>query len=287
MHRFWNRFIKPIIECVKPGSLLEIGAEFGWNTERLLQYCQETGAKIDIVDPSPHPALFGVLDRFAGVHRYHALKSLDAIPIIPPAEIVLLDGDHNWFTVYNELQLLYLQASKAGERPPIIMFHDVAWPYARRDMYYDPDGLTISDRHPYAYRGILPGQSELSDNGLNGHLANALYEGGPRNGVLTAVEDFQASSGIDSVIHRLPFFNGLGILVPEVRMTTELKDVIDGFYSPESLLETCAALEKDGMSVRAELSAMKVKLSQHAGALVRARERIAELEGELEAARRP
>jgi hypothetical protein len=261
MHRFWTRYIKPIVETVSPERILEVGAEFGWNTRKLLEYCRENGVHLDVVDPVPHEAL---LDAFVGHNyefTYHPLKSLEAIPNLPPAELVLLDGDHNWFTVYNELQLLYLHAEKAGKLPPLVLFHDIAWPYARRDMYYNPEGLNVADRQPYAYRGILPEQSELTEAGLNGRFANALHEGGPRNGVLTGVEDFQASVGVATTLYLLPFFNGLGILVPQVRMTSTLQTLIDGFYSSESLLETCKSLEKDGMFVRAELAALKATLS--------------------------
>jgi hypothetical protein len=285
MHRFWTRYIKPIVETVAPDRMMEVGAEFGWNTERLLNYCRETGTHIDVVDPAPHRALHDVLARFDKEYTYHPLKSLDAIPRLRPAQLVLLDGDHNWFTVYNELVLIYLHAAKAGQEPPVVLFHDIAWPYARRDMYYDPESLNVADRHPYAYRGILHDQSDLTDAGLNGHLANALHEGGSRNGVLTGVEDFQASSDVRTSLHLLPFFNGLGILVPEARMTPALRAVIDGFFSSESLLETCKVLEKDGMSVRADLSVMKVTLTKRTEALTRARKRIEDLERQLASAR--
>jgi hypothetical protein len=274
MNRFWPRYIKPIIETVAPQQMLEVGAEFGWNTEKLLEYCRLNGARLDIVDPAPHEALHGVLARYDNEYSYHPLKSLDAIPKLQPAQLVLLDGDHNWYTVFNELQLLYLRASACGQPPPIVLFHDIAWPYARRDMYYDPNGLNPADRHPYAHRGMLPGQSELTDSGLNGHFANALHEDGPRNGVLTGVEDFRASCGVETSLHLLPFFNGLGILVPEVCMTPALQTLIAGFFSSESLLETCKILEKDGMMVRAELATLKTVLSNRTAALARAREQL-------------
>ena len=285
MHRFWERYLKPIIETVAPTRIIEVGAEFGWNTERLLTYCRETGAHIDVVDPSPHPALHTVLARFDKEYTYHARKSLEALPQLRPAELVLLDGDHNWYTVFHELREIYLQAAKARQAPPIILFHDVAWPYARRDMYYNPEDIPVDDRQPYAYRGVLPGHAELTDAGLSGHLANALHEGGPHNGVLTGVEDFKASSGVESTLYALPFFNGLGILVPQARMTPALQAVIDGFFTADSLLEACRALEKDGMSVRADMAAMKVQLTKRTDALSRARKRIEELERALEAAR--
>jgi len=134
---------------------------------------------------------------------------------------------------------------------------------------------------------MLPGRTELTDAGLNGHFANALTEGGPRNGVLTAVEDFKASSDVPMALYKLPFFNGLGILVPDARMTPALQAVIDGFFSGPSLMETCQQLETDGMTVRAELATVQNKLTQKTEALMRARALIVELEQELEAARRP
>jgi hypothetical protein len=283
MHRFWTRFIRPVIETAAPRRMMEIGAEFGWNTEPLLEYCRQTGCRLEIIDPVPLPSLQAVLARFDAEYVFHPLKSLEAIPRIAPVDLILLDGDHNWFTVYNELQLIFRRAAESDTAPPIILFHDVAWPYARRDMYYDPLDLDPSDRHPYACRGMLPGQSELSDTGINGTFHNALHEGGPRNGVLTAIEDFQAGVDVEMAFHRLPFFNGLGILVPAVRSTPALQAVIESFFATDSLLETCIFLEKDGMNVRAELTAHQIALTQRAEALKRARSTIDGLRAELKA----
>lgn len=278
MHRFWKGYAKPIVEVLLPGRILEIGAEFGQNTERLLEYCRLNGAQLDVVEPKPTAALQQVLARYPAEHRLHVSKSLNAISNLPPADLVMLDGDHNWFTVYNELQQLYLRAGKCGKAPPVVLLQGIAWPYGRRDMYYDPGSIGADDRHPYAFRGILPEQPELSDSGINGRFANAMYEGGLRNGVLTAVEDFRVSCGAETSLHLLPFFNGMGILVPEDRMTPALQAVIDGFFSPESLLETCRLLECNVMTVRAELAALEVVLSNRTAALARMREQVVALE---------
>ena len=283
MNRFWTRFVKPIVETVAPRRMMEIGADFGWNTQPLLEYCRQSGCRLEIVDPAPRPVLRDVLARFDGEYTYHPLKSLQAIPLIAPVDLVLLDGDHNWYTVYNELQALFRRAAEAGAVPPLVLFHDVAWPYARRDMYYDPTDLDPGNRRPYAYRGMVQGQSELTDTGFNGILANALHEGGPRNGVLTAIEDFVAGAHIALSFHRLPFFNGLGILVPAARMSPALQSLIDGFFSAESLLETCIALEADGMRARTELAAHQIRLTQRTEALARARSLIEALRTELKA----
>ena len=272
MHRFWPRFIAPLIDAAAPARVLEIGAEFGWNTRVLLERGRTAGFFLDIVDPAPHPAFHEELAKFDGGYAFHAAKSLDVISLLPAADFVLLDGDHNWYTVYHELQALFLRAHVAGVAPPIVVMHDLAWPYARRDMYYDVTAIVEGERHPYARRGFVPGQSALTEHGINGHFANALHEGGPRNGVLTAVEDFITASGQDVLFRRLPFFNGLGILVPRARRNNAVDGTVAGFFSAESLLETCETLERDSMNVRVELAVCRQTLTRRSDALMRTRE---------------
>lgn len=283
MHRFWFRFILPLLVAANPRRVLEIGAEFGWNTRELLKLAQEHGLFVDIVDPAPHPAFHEELARFAGGYAFHQAKSLDMIDLLPAPDFVLLDGDHNWFTVYNELNSIYLRAARLSATAPIVLMHDVAWPYARRDMYYDVKAIHDSDRQPFARRGFVPGEAALRDDGINGHFANALQEGGPRNGVLTAVEDFLAASGADIAFHRLPFFNGLGILIPRARATDAVQRCVEGFFSRDSLLESCEALERDAMNVRVDLHRCQIQLTQRTEALMRARSLIAELQQQLAA----
>jgi hypothetical protein len=272
MNRFWHRYIKPLIETVQPRRLMEIGADSGWNTRNLLEYCRTHGAHADIIDPAPRPSLHDVLAQFGpDEYRYLPLKSVAAIAQLETPDIALIDGDHNWATVYTELNQLHARAEQSGLPPPIVLSHDVAWPYARRDMYYNPDDLEASQKHPYAYRGMLPGVTELVEHGMNGVLANALHEGGPRNGVLTAIEDYIASAGTEFVFRTLPFFNGLGVLVPVARMTPALQALLDGFFSADALLDACMAVEADSMHVRAILSQTETCLSRRTEALHRAR----------------
>lgn len=274
MHRFWTDYIKPIIEAAAPARIMEVGAESGRNTEHLLAYCRRSGAKLDVVDPAPVAALSDILARHHAELSFHAAWGLDAIRSLPAPDLVLMNGDQNWATVYNELQWLYLRAAASGHLPPIVLLHNTAWPYGRRDMYLDPGRLDHADRHPYAFRGMLPGQSDLGDAGFNGTYANALHEGGPRNGVLTAAEDFQASCGIQTTLHLLPFFQGLGILVPHTRMMPQLNTVISSFFAPAALLRACEMLDQDAMRVRAELTALKTILSNRAAVLARLDERL-------------
>ena len=52
-------------------------------------------------------------------------------------------------------------ASSAGGRLPVMILHDVAWPYGRRDLYYDPATIPEEFRQPYAQKGIAMGRSTL------------------------------------------------------------------------------------------------------------------------------
>jgi len=126
-------------------------------------------------------------------------------------DCILIDGDHNWYTVFNELNLI---RQRALLRPGgVIFFHDVGWPYGRRDLYYQPDTIPAQYRLPFKRKGVLRGQSALAETGGgNSHLCNAIREGGPRNGVLTAVEDFLAQHPSEYQFCRIRVQHGLGIL---------------------------------------------------------------------------
>ncbi|HEY0407308.1 MAG TPA: class I SAM-dependent methyltransferase, partial [Pyrinomonadaceae bacterium] len=122
--------------------------------------------------------------------KIHQGISLDVLPTLTdPFDCILIDGDHNWYTVYHELKIIEERGlQKAGGA---IFFHDVGWPYARRDMYYQPELIPQQFRHPHEQKGIAPGRAELSAEAeFNSTHHNAVREGGARNGVLTAVEDF-------------------------------------------------------------------------------------------------
>ena len=127
-------------------------------------------------------------------------------------DCIFIDGDHNWYTVYSELKTIEergLLAANGG-----ILFHDVGWPYGRRDMYYVPESIPQEFRHAYAQKGISGNKSELSQTGgFNTNLNNAVFEGGQRNGVLTAIKDFIKFSKNKYGLLIANQQHGLGILI--------------------------------------------------------------------------
>ena len=125
-----------------------------------------------------------------------------------------LDGDHNHFTVYNELTLIE-RAWRAADVAGLALLHDVGWPCGRRDAYYGPGGLPPEAVHPHSYNlGVTLDNPSLIRGGFRGegHFAWATQEGGPRNGVRTAVEDFLAEHP-DYSFHSVDAVFGLGAVV--------------------------------------------------------------------------
>ena len=90
------------------------------------------------------------------------------------------------------------------------MFHDVCWPHGRRDDYYAAEQIPEGDRHPVGGGKLVPGDPGVHDHGLE-YPRSAAREGGPRNGVLTAIEDFAADRD-DLRLVVVPAFFGFGAL---------------------------------------------------------------------------
>jgi Methyltransferase domain len=217
MNIFWDEIIEPIFFEENVKSIVEIGSEAAINTTRILEYCAKSNARLISIDPAP---LFEA-EKYEKEHELLQIIqdiSLNALPYIGDYDAVLIDGDHNWYTVYHELKLIEKNALQQGKFP-IVFLHDTDWPYGRRDMYYFPDTIPEQFRKEYAKKGMLQGQSELIEpdskfdkESINKSLNNALYEGGEKNGVLTAIEDFLSQSSLPLNFYNNTANHGLGII---------------------------------------------------------------------------
>ena len=203
------------MEAVQPQTIVEIGSDQGGNTVNLLEFCGRTGATLHVIDPAPKYEASKWQDEHDEHLVFHEALSLNALPSIGDFDVVLIDGDHNWYTVFNELRTIERLCEERAREFPLVLLHDVGWPYGRRDLYYDPDSIPEEHRKPHDKKGMLPGTPDLvEEGGLNRHLNNALHETGPENGVLTAVEDFLGASRFELDLLVLPGIHGLGILTP-------------------------------------------------------------------------
>jgi cephalosporin hydroxylase len=208
MQFFAGTLTKPYIAESGYRDLCEVGASLGLNTDKMLELGP---VRMTLIDPCVDAQL---TTKYAGEPRvvFHKGLSLEVLPVMEQTfDAFLLDGDHNWYTTYNELRLIHeRKLLRAGGT---IFLHDVNWPYERRDLYYDPDRIPAEFRHPYAKKGMVRGQSELAETGgASSHLYNARHEGGPRNGVFTAIEDFLKEHPGEYEFFRVNRENGLGVL---------------------------------------------------------------------------
>jgi len=201
----------PCIEATGARSVAEVGAYAGDLTRLLVDWAaaQDEEVAVLAIDPSPQDALVA-LDAERPELELIRQTSLEALPWIDLPDVVIIDGDHNYWTVAEELRLIAERAPGAGL--PLILLHDVAWPHARRDDYFDQGQIPEAYRHPVAGdgRGIYPGDPGVRPEGLP-YPRSAECEGGPRNGVRTAVEDWVAGRG-GLRFATVPAFFGLGVV---------------------------------------------------------------------------
>jgi hypothetical protein len=263
LHRFWPIVIRPILEAAQPDFVVEVGAGAGAHTRRLARFCREHAITLHIVDPAPRfePSELGAeADGFV----FHKARSLDVLPDVGPVDVALIDGDHNWYTVHNELQVLQRTARSAGRATPLVLCHDVCWPYGRRDAYYDPPAIPAEYRQPWERAGILPEKSALaSDRGLNAQFANAKREGGPRNGVMTAIEDFVEAAGEPLELTVLPELHGLAIIAPSSRLDADrgLRRLIARWGTAKGRADLAPLVEKERQRLLVANSQLKRRLA--------------------------
>jgi Methyltransferase domain len=192
-------------------SVVEVGAERGRLTQELLKWASPSGARVVAIEPDPISDLVELVEEHSDLEVIEE-TSLEALARIPIPDAVVLDGDHNYYTLSNELRLI---ADRAPDgQIPLLVFHDVCWPLARRDQYAAPDRIPPEHRHPYGEDiKLVPGNSGTAERGLPFEWG-ALEEGGPRNGVMTAIEDFmEEHEGLRLAV--IPIFFGCGLLWPE------------------------------------------------------------------------
>ena len=200
--------IIPCLDAAGATSVGEVGSYAGDLTRLLLEWAGQRGATVWAIDPMPQPGL-EELERERPDLELIRETSVDALRTIPIPDAVVIDGDHNHYTVTQELATIAERAP--GAEMPLLLFHDVRWPHARRDSYYTPDNIPAEHRQPIVEGGgVYPGEEGLTTIGLP-YQYPAAREGGPANGVLTAVEDFVASQpGLRFAV--VPSFFGLGIV---------------------------------------------------------------------------
>jgi Methyltransferase domain len=266
------------LSVVSPARVVEIGSEAAGMTRLLAAWAAENGAVFTTVEPYPIGEVRSLAESSSGSFELVEGRSPEALAGLPPADVYLVDGDHNHWTVLHELEAIY-----ADGRAPLTFLHDVGWPCARRDQYYSVDALPADAVLPHSHtRGRAPGSSPLVDHGFGGagEFAVACEEGGPANGVLTAVEDF-LSSRSDLTYAQVPAVFGLGVVWSSSAPYAEALSALVAPWHDNRLL---ARLEENRVRLYALVLELQDRLTRADAAsnlvLLRYAERVAALEAE-------
>jgi cephalosporin hydroxylase/GT2 family glycosyltransferase len=242
----WDEVIAPVIDAVGARRVIAIGALPGEATRMLARLGPD--CDLHVIDPRAQFDPAEDQRGFSGRYHLHQGASHDVLPALPTADLILIDGDHNWFTVFHELRFAAEAAAGAGAALPVLILHDVGWPYGRRDQYHEPDRIPEEFRHAYRRAGMRPGRSRLvGDGGFNRDRANAEHEGGPRNGVSTALDDFAAEHPEPLRVVVVPAFHGLAIVAEDrvVDGNPALANALSSLESPAGQRAVAEASERN------------------------------------------
>lgn len=258
MTSFWV-IIEELLNIVKPTGLVEIGGDQGECTQKFCDWAKRNPVPVHVIETQPSDALKRIMEEYQ-FSRLHIGLSLEILPTLEKADCFIIDGDHNYYTVYNELKLI-----TQHNKPRLILLHDVGWPWGHRDIYYDLK--TIPDQ----YRndpvtdpnlGIVPGQPGIFLNyGFcsNGQFAFAKSEGGAKNGVMAAVENFLMENP-EYQLFTVDCVFGLGILLPK---SAAYYNQVVATLAPYTANPLIALLEQD----RLQSFINSLNLSRSVGAL--------------------
>lgn len=227
----------PILDTINATKICEIGSEHGGNTKVLGEWCEaHTACSVTCIDPGPSELFIEWVknrDQFQHIKEI----SLTAIPSVGSQHAWFIDGDHNWYTVYHELELIH---KNQQDEPTVLFIHDVGWPCGFRDFYYTPDNIPDEFRHNYSWSlGVTLDNRKTIQGGFRGcdSFAVALEEGGEKNGVMTAVKDFLKSYPDNYQMYVIPAIFGLCVLVSASHPQRNKIKKILSMYDKNSLLE--------------------------------------------------
>ncbi len=242
MSELWP-FILPLLERSHSRVITEVGGEAGGTTRLLLDHAGRNGGWVYTIDVAPQAELkqlFGPGVPGSLIEQ----SSLDALLELPLADAYLIDGDHNYFTVLHELMIIFARHRVAGAHP-LVFLHDVGWPCGRRDSYYRPESIPVEWRQPYRFDGgARLDEVLLVEGGFRGCgvWAFAVQEGGPRNGVRTAIDDFISAANEPLLFQVIPAVFGMGVLYSA---NAPWAGAVTDFLAPYHNHPVLAALERN------------------------------------------
>src|SRR6266540_3717757 len=156
--------VRRLLDTVRAGSIIEVGADRGDFTAELLDWAAQSRAGVTAIDPEPAAELLELAEAHPELKLVRG-PSPEALGEEPLADAIILDGDHNYYTLSRELRLIDERSERVGL--PLLLIHDVGWPHARRDTYYSPERVPEEERQPLARDAMVaPGEPGTVSTGV-------------------------------------------------------------------------------------------------------------------------
>lgn len=164
----------------------------------------------------------------------------DALTILPNFEsfdAIFINDDPNWYTVYNELDLI----KKNNPNFPIVFVCNNKYPNKRRDSYINPNKIPEEYKNecctdlPVIYKeGDETKQTMIKDG-----FCHAIHQDTPKNGVLTAIEDFLKENFSLKSLDINPF-EGITLIYESshdanIKIESILEESTESEYTPSDL----------------------------------------------------
>ena len=146
-------------------------------------------------------------------------NSLDILSNLGNYDAIFINDDPNWYTVFNELNII----KQNNDEFPLVFICNNIFPHKRRDSYKNPS--LIPEEFLNDYSETL----EFSDISIQDGFYHSVEKNTPRNGVLTAIEDFLSQCNSVDVME-FNLLNGITILyaansISQIRLGKLSEDV--------------------------------------------------------------
>lgn len=165
---------------------------------------------------------------------YFKDMGLNILPKLKNFDAIFINDDPNWYTVYNELNLI----KKNNENFPLVFVCNNKYPHKRRDSYINPENI------PKEYRNeccdTLPIEyeedNEIKCTFVKDGLCHAISQNTKQNGVLTAIEDF-LKENINLKLLEINPLEGISLIynntnMSNIRIDQILEEKIKSKYTP-------------------------------------------------------
>ena len=180
MDKLYKNYTLKILNSLKPKRILEIGVYEGANTAKILRWCKSNRSHLTSVDPcewigdtlpksfrAPYKNkslklipkyLINIYEK--SIEKFWSVKKKTSLDYLKNEkkkfDLIILDGDHNYYTVLNELNSL----KKNLADNYCIILNDVYGKWSRKDQYCDIRDIPSEFQNPKK-QGVMPAIDEF------------------------------------------------------------------------------------------------------------------------------